>query len=81
MSDSYADGYSKVTVNVPPTTLQSLTVTPSTEQQVFNASSQMGNTALMTVYVFGKSNPSLQIPLAVGTNYWLVLTSYSGSSG
>lgn len=47
MIGEYADGYSKVTVNVPPTTLQPLTITPSTEQQIFNTNSQMGDTALM----------------------------------
>lgn len=69
LSGEFIDGYSKVTVNVPPTTLQSLTIIPSTEQQIFNASSQMSDTALFTCRYTSGSSQSFPIELTIGTNY------------
>lgn len=79
--NEYASGYSKVTVNVPPTTLQPLTATPSTKQQVFNASSQISDTMLFSYKYSAYGGGLFPVELTIGTDYWLVLTRYNGTAG
>lgn len=84
ISDS-ADGYSSVIVDVPNTTLQSLTITPSTSQQIFTGNKQMGNTPLMTTKVSqgGAATPRTatfyEMKPSVGTEYWVVPIEYTNS--
>lgn len=81
---NFAHGYSPVTVNVPKTTLQPLTVTPSAAQQVFNGSVQMGENELTNAALFKNTFNRGYVnnfKLVVGTDYWLKLVRYSSDSG